>query len=688
MPDRAQVWQTPKARPWRALSARMNAFVDGLAGRDDIITVVKPADDAGAEHAARYLAASAELHIDANRVLEVDVTNPDTIDPNNPAHRYRWPYLMGAAAHAAAHAAHTRVTFSSTTEPQTVRWSSALEDVRVEQSLVNRVPSSRRWLRAAFTVAGPPPHDGGDDIDAAVATVVAVQGRVAAGVLDAGEVDEVLEECGEVIGAAAVDEVGDVLDATMRLHDGDLAGLLQLGRRLCELIQQCRHQALADDGDDDAPEGSGSGEDTPDEPADTDTDDTDGADSDSGPDAGDTADDSTSDGEEDAGRDDRGEASEEDASEDARGDAGGKDPAGADGTPQEGAGSGRAAEDVAVQLPCGSHTDGEVAAEDEHGDGPAADQSPAAGLEEVFAALCEAMQQSLGPVGEENLDGRFVEQAEVAEAADAAEGLVAGYGGVWAPPTMVRRKVDAALQSETRALVAAIRRAEYRGVQRTRVAASSPPGRLRTGELMQRTGQVETGLRPRARPWRQTIRRVVPRPRLTVGVSTDVSDTMQPLQRETARMTYALQQAVRMLGGSSAAVAWNSHPHLVARPGEAPATVREVACEGSSEGCPASIAALDGALGLTRAAGSVRVLVVVTDGMVPNYDAVNAKIDRLSSAGVHILWVAPYASSQLTKSATTVELQVDPYELATGQYEEVQFGAAVGQAIAALLESA
>lgn len=659
MQNLGDVWGDPGGRPWRALSARMTRFVDGLAGRDDLLTVVTPQpSEVGAGHAAIYVPRRSQVIIDATQVLEVGVDNPDAIDPKSAQDRDRWPALVGAATHAAAHVAHTRLEFRADDAPDAVRWAGALEEVRVEAQLVADAPRCRRWLRGGFAQVAATAVEGSSEFEQAVGGLVAVWGRVAAGILQRQEVAGMVEACGDIVGPDAAGVVEQTVGEAVGLADGDQHCLLELGAALAEVVAQLEGEDGVESDGSDAPvdEAPSEEDDDADEDGQEDTgEDPEGGDGEDQP--GDPGDESGEpDSESDAPGDD-GAGTEADA-----GDGVANDDGTAAATEQpSGDGSGV----VAAQMGCGSWTFGEPTT----GDDELAPMPADVGTQ--FELLADRIEGDLG------------EDAPDADAVQVAGGVAEGeFGGRAAavPAGRIRvRAVDAELHDQSRWLISELRRARYRGTQRTQVRSTTPPGRLRPAELMQQSAQIAMGLRPRATPWTQTRRRMVEKPRLVVGISADVSVSMQVAQAETARVTYALQQAVRLLGGSVASVAWDQNVHVVARPGEWSPVVREVRCQGSSEGCPESLKALDRALGLTRAAsGTVRIVVVVTDGALPNYPAINAEVNRLAAAGVRVLWVAPaHGAAALAPVASTVSFD-----------DTADFGRALGGWIAELLEQA
>lgn len=635
------VWANPASEPWFALSARMRAYVQEAAGRTDLITVVSPKNTDPTAAPACFIPSRGEVHFAAHRIFIADATDPDTIDPQNPADRARHPHLLGLACHEAAHAAHTVLTFPAGANPAAVTWATVLEEPRIEAALVRRAPKYREWLRAStlhfHTTGGVYTLDERGGEAQAVHTAILTIGRQIGGILTAAEVRAVRTEIAKVVGDVTMERLDEIITAALDVADGDTAALVVLGQQIVDLLPETDQQDDSPDADADADAGSGSGDNT------------------------------------------------------------GGEGSGGDQSGGEGSGGDRSGTDSgctqAVQLPCGSWTDGDVP----DGEDPYRRPDGATGDDdgEIDSALTSAVKTMANEVEQKTkaliaASGGTVparnkarEQNMLDAAASAqAWGSVQGYGRDRAPIAVTYSRPTPADQDAARRLTARIRRAEYRGSERSRVKQPAPPGRMRTSALMQRHAQNALGLRPTAEPWTRIQRREIPQPKLVVGLSSDVSDSMTAYQQGVGRIAYALGQAISHLGGTLASVAWNSDVAVVAHPGEQVNQVRTAECAGGSLGCALSLRALDGALSLATNTVPVRIVVVVTDGQIP-HTAANEQIDRLSRAGVHILWVTPYADAQVTDSVTPLILAPPAPGEAGGE-----FGDRIGTAIAALLAAA
>ena len=220
--------------------------------------------------------------------------------------------------------------------------------------------------------------------------------------------------------------------------------------------------------------------------------------------------------------------------------------------------------------------------------------------------------------------------------ARAAASETFGHGSV--PNGYVTRQPSPHLIRSARAFAAALRRTRYRAADTTVAPSRTPPGRLRLAEAMRAQAQRAAGAALTARPWLKLLRRYVDEPPLTVGLSWDTSQSLSDLHSHMADLTWMLAWAIQRVDGRLAAVAWSSTTHAVGWPGRVPESVVEPPSGGRSSGCPQSLRALAGALDLDLSLGA-RIVVVVTDGRVPNRRAVRSEVQRLVRYGVTVVWV-------------------------------------------------
>lgn len=690
------VWETPNHDDWLGLSARMRDFVQIAAGRTDLITVVTP-DDTQVPAPASFVPSLAEVRFKASASMTVGVTDPATIDPARPQDREQWGHLIGLGVHEAAHAAHTRWAPPSDANGAAVRWATLLEEPRIEGRLVQDRPVYRKWLEKACRThqlqdipIGEP-----NQLDPARATVL-VLGRAHLGLLPDALVEQVALLCRDALGNDVVDAVLVIVDEAMTFDDTDGPAMVDAGQQIADLLGDTNDSPDTKDGGqqseqsrrDPAKDEASSDGDGDDESAD------DGDDGESANGNGDGESEAEAPGDgEDGEPEDGGAGGSEDGSEGEDGQQGASSGDEAD-AEAAGGGAGEPAtgDGKAAQLPCGSWTAGDLPDDanpwqtppdgGKQQDGPSGDVTGESSLSRALRDISGEVsdQRELRASDATRQPERVVEDSVRAAIGKATQQV---FGGTNSTPIKYETYApDGQLLTETRQVIAMLRRAEYRGSDVTRRRSVAPPGRLRTGELMQRDAQIALGLRVHAEPWKQTQRREILQPRLRLGISSDVSGSMQNYQRGVARLGYAMTHAVRVLNGTVASVAWNSTAAAMIHPGAVPNEVIEAKCGGGSGGCSTSLHALDGALDLTTDTTPVRVVVIVTDGQITNRDQAVETITRLCRMGVRVLVATPTECSWVPDPASNV--LVRPPE---GDGMGV-FGAVLGQAIADVLSAA
>ncbi|MCQ4120729.1 hypothetical protein [Rhodococcus tibetensis] len=231
-------------------------------------------------------------------------------------------------------------------------------------------------------------------------------------------------------------------------------------------------------------------------------------------------------------------------------------------------------------------------------------------------------------------------------------------------------------QRQARALATELAAAAARDVDVTRSRAGTPPGRLRTAQLVRRQGQIHARVTPTATPWESTRRRTVDNPRLTVGVALDISGSMEAYAAPTAVSAWALARAAAELGGRTATVTWNHTAALLPVRANSGVVPVPSIC-GASSGLPAALRPLSRELSFDRCGGA-RLVAVVTDGDLPNQVEVCAEVARLISCGVRVLWLtAPDERTMPAPPGVSAHVLDDPS----------QVGRIIGRAAVAALRS-
>ena len=185
-----------------------------------------------------------------------------------------------------------------------------------------------------------------------------------------------------------------------------------------------------------------------------------------------------------------------------------------------------------------------------------------------------------------------------------------GSGGT----TGLTREPTTGEQAAARRLARALRQASAGGRAETTVASATPPGRLRMRHAMAADAQRAAGAMPTAKPFTRIERRRVPAPPLAAGIACDVSGSMSSFTGPVASTAWILARATASLPAARTATVTYGHTvRPVTYPGAVPARVSEFRAAGKYEDFTTAIAALDGAVGLSRP-GTTRILVIVSDG--------------------------------------------------------------------------
>lgn len=167
---------------------------------------------------------------------------------------------------------------------------------------------------------------------------------------------------------------------------------------------------------------------------------------------------------------------------------------------------------------------------------------------------------------------------------------------------------------------------------------SYPAGRLNTRQLVARSAQWAAGLPVTAKPW--TAMRSVPRTstRLRLAVIVDASATMQRWAQTAAPLGWAAAHAVAEIGGQHTLWGFGGDAFPIVSSGVAPSKVPVVLDPGSgSAGAGAAIRSSTAEL----TGDGVGLIVVVTDGALPDETDVQDAVDDAVRAGFTVVWAMP-----------------------------------------------
>jgi hypothetical protein len=213
---------------WLRLSSALTRCIADIAERKDLI--VKCALGAGRGAPGCFLPELATVELDGNDLG----VKPRTCRPRRPSDRERYPALWGVLVHEAAHADHT--LWKVPAGGAEVHAALILEESRIEAVHLARRPGDRHWLRAATRTliladVGDPAITAWDAAD----TAGLLLARVDAGVLDEDETGAVALAVERVLGDR-LGKLRDLWNAALATADDDGPGMLELGRRWCEVL--------------------------------------------------------------------------------------------------------------------------------------------------------------------------------------------------------------------------------------------------------------------------------------------------------------------------------------------------------------------------------------------------------------------------------------------------------------------
>lgn len=165
-----------------------------------------------------------------------------------------------------------------------------------------------------------------------------------------------------------------------------------------------------------------------------------------------------------------------------------------------------------------------------------------------------------------------------------------------------------------------------------------PSGRLNPRQLVARSAQLAAGLPVTAKPW--TAKRSVPRTstKLRLAVIIDASATMQRWAQTAAPLGWAAAHASAELGGQHTLWGFGGEAFPIVAAGIAPAQVPVVLDPGS--GSAGAGEAIRKAAAEIPGTG-VGLVVVVTDGALPDGTDIEDAVDDAVAAGFTVVWAMP-----------------------------------------------
>lgn len=201
-------------------------------------------------------------------------------------------------------------------------------------------------------------------------------------------------------------------------------------------------------------------------------------------------------------------------------------------------------------------------------------------------------------------------------------------------------------------LAAALLAAAARPAAVETAAAATPPGHLSGPELVKRSVQRSRGAVRSATPWRTIRRRRGVPAALALVVIVDRSDSMGAHLAAASSVAWTLQQAITAAPGScSRVVAFSSTASVI--PNDQSGNVHIPSAGGGSNGLPDAVNLADQWFAASTC--DRKLAVILTDGGLPNQQAVVSAFENLDRGGVATLWATPGTDRRLHGLPATIK---------------------------------
>lgn len=572
---------------WLSRIANHRTPVGRFVGTEDIPDAPAP---------AWYVPQTGDLYIHADDAgidtdrIRVDGLRSDTLNSAK---------ALGLLAHEAAHAAISEdLHLAEKRAPHHRALLTMIEEIRVENHALRRVPDVRSGLRGSFTIILANIRDLPVTDHAAIARAWAlVQGRTLAGISTLAETKPMDEAARIILGDDTVDTLTDLLQEALTLslpHDTN---------RLIEICDEWRELVGESEGD-----GHGEGDGCEREPDGTPVDGS-----------------GRGEGEKSEGGDGRGGSGSGDKSDDESGPGSGSDgdKSGGESDLREGEGD--------YNLGIRDSVKGEVA---QNLDLEAQELADAA-----LKQMAEAMEKTW------NVPAPREQRADAMKTAHKVFGHKRTYKRLSkSEPTRAHRQAVIEVSDVLSNLA-------LPAVSKVGRATELPPGRLRSREAVRQSAERSQGRMTTAKPWKGTVRRHATARPLVVGIATDTSGSMSWAERAVAELAYVYANAGHRIGARTAAVTFGDHVYPIARPGQVMTHVVGKDADDGTEEADEALAALDGVLHLTDPSYAARFLIVVSDGYLVKSgeeNKVTQWLEEMTRAGTYVLWVGSPGSAYST----------------------------------------
>jgi len=225
-------------------------------------------------------------------------------------------------------------------------------------------------------------------------------------------------------------------------------------------------------------------------------------------------------------------------------------------------------------------------------------------------------------------------------------------------PIATTDPTPAAVAAKT-AVIAQLRRAQYRDATRVRTPSTTPAGKARGSALLTRHAQISKQQQVTATPWQRTTVRTVDRPPLHLGFVVDASPSMAPWFPHAGAAIWAVKHAVTHLGGACAAAAFAGDVTPIVSAAARPTGIPVLAVGGTSSGAGLALAAVDGELHLSGSTGA-RLVICLTDSDLPDLEPIQRAVSYLHRHGVTVVWAVTANAPRWTPANAAVVTGLTP----------------------------
>ena len=479
-----------------------------------------------------------------------------------------------------------------------------LEELRVENYALRKVPQVRRFLRASFGIVIANLPDEFVNKSHVVRAWAIARGRTLAGVALPDETDPVDTAARTLLGDDVVDGLTDLLQEALTLRLYQKPGrerLIAICDEWVELVGEpaeatscttCVRRAKPGEKGDKEGDGGGSGKTDKSEKPEDDAPEGSGS-----------------------GGDDTGEKEEGDATGPGSDPDSDSDPDGASdyGTP-------------------GSHSD------------PEHDSDGGAGLSDEAEELMQMVKRDLT----DTMNEEWQREPAAVVLSNAGEWAQKIFGNRRSQDRITASKPSAKTLRHVATVSAELSNLMLPAVSKVSKASQAPPGRMRSREALRASAERTQGKMVTAQPWRTTVRRHATARPLVLGIATDTSGSMRWAEHGVAEFAYVYANAGHRIGARTAAVTFGDKVFRIARPGEVMTEVLTKTASDGTERCDWALAALDGVLRLTTPSYAARICIVVSDGALVESgepDKAYEWMKRMDKAGTHVIWITDRESS-------------------------------------------